>query len=270
MGQLLFADEIHTVEQAKIDAARISQKANNERQGAETTLANFSASLSNSRAMEAAGSAVNDIRSNVARVNAKALDRSVNNRLAVAEELGAVAAMAAAAGVGGSSVETYNETVRLRAAMAEQEIESAMKSQGVAAGTQAGNQIRAAVATRDNNMYRANIDYTQYVDHKKPGLLERAIGLAGTIAATVFAGPQAGQAVMGLFEARAAAGNADFGSASQAIMGAAQNGIGAARTHNRTRTTGDGEDYSVGYDKSVNDVHSFFNNRPTFGSVTLN
>lgn len=234
MGQLLFADAIHIREQAKIDAARITQKSGNERRGAETALQNFSATMANARRLDAAGSAVTDNAANITRLQDAATVGKVNSRLAAAEALGAAAANAAAAGVGGSSVEAYNQTVRLQTAIQEQSAEAALRAQGYAMTEQSGNAIKTAVAGMDNNIYRANLDYTQYVDHKKPSFFEKVIGITSTVAATVFGGPQAGAAVMGVFEARQASRNGDFAGASSAIMGSFQNGMSALQASQRT------------------------------------
>lgn len=235
MGQMLYADAIHIREQAKIDAARITTKSGNERRGAESALQNFSASLANQRAMRAAGEAHNDIVANFAKRAESASVGSMKMQLAAAEEIGANMATAAAAGTGGGSVELYNDAVRLTTAMKEEGFDRATGYDEYAAGQQAGNTLVASVAGLDNNIYRANLDYTQYVDHKKPSVFERIVGLAGTVAATVYGGPQAGMAVMGAFEARQAARNGDFAGASNNLMGALQNGIGAARTMQVTK-----------------------------------
>lgn len=235
MGQMLYADAIHIREQAKIDAARITTKSGNERRGAESALQNFSASLANQRSMRAAGEAHNDIVANFAKRAEAASVGPMRLRLAAAEEIGANMVTAAAAGTGGGSVELYNDAVRLTTAMKEESFDRANGYDAHAAGQQAGNTLVTSVAGIDNNVYRVNLDYTQYVDHKKPSFIERMVGIAGTVAATVYGGPQAGAAVMGVFEARQAARNGDFANANSSLLGSFQNGIGAARTMQATK-----------------------------------
>lgn len=230
-GELLFAGSIHRVEQAKIDAARITQASGNERAGSNAALAAFSASLGNIRRMDAAGEAVNDSQANSTRSMDSLTTGRLSQRIRAAEELGAATAIASAAGVGGGSVKTYNETVRLMNAIQEQQVEEAFATQEFASAAQRGNAIKTAVAGLDNNRYVANLDYTQYIDHKKPSGLERALGIGLTVAATAFGGPQAGQAVAGVFEARQRGRNADFAGADSALQGAFKNGVGAARTN---------------------------------------
>lgn len=239
MGTLIYADAIHIVEQSKIDAARITQKSGNEKRGASTALQQFSSSLSNLRNMDAAGAAINDSSANTARLQMAATTNKLSDRVKAAEALGGMAAMAGAAGVGGASVETYNETVRLRNAIQEEHATRQVDTQTWASGQQRANAIKTAVATQDNSVYRADQDYQQYVDHKKPSTLEKVMGIAGTIAATVVAGPQAGAAVMGVFEARQATRNADFATASSAVTGAIKNGAQAAYNFQRTHGGGD-------------------------------
>lgn len=234
MGSLLYGDAIHIREQSKIDAARITQKSGNELRGAQTALQQFSASLANSRAMEAAGKRANAITENIARNLDASAAGEFMSRVQAAEELGANLAMAAAAGVGGSSVEAYNQTIRLNRAMQEEQGDRATRSDLVNATMARGDALIEATAGLDNNVYRANLDYTQYVDHKKMGTFERLGFLGMAAAATVFGGPQAGAAVVGLAESKQAAMNGDFGTASQSLTGAIQQGLSAYRTHHTT------------------------------------
>lgn len=235
MGQLLYAEATAIREQAKIDAARITQASGNEKRGARSALAQFSAALGNKRRLQAAGSQVNDSAGNSARLQRQLTTGRLSDRIRHAEELGQAAAQAGAAGVGGASVEAYNETSRLVQAIQEQRLERSFSEQEWASGQQRGNAIKAAIAGLDNNLYQANLDYTQFVDYKKPSFFERVAGFVGTAAATAFGGPQAGAAVMGIFEARQANRNGDFAGASSAIMGSLGSGLSAFQTANATR-----------------------------------
>jgi hypothetical protein len=237
MGSLLYADATHIREQAKIDAARITQKSGNERRGAESSLQRFSAALSNQRAMDVAGSAVNDIAGNIARNLDAAAAGKFMSRIQAAEELGTSIAMASAAGVGGSTVEAYNATIRLNRNMQEEQNSRAVNADNILASANRGNQIKNAVASFDGNVYAADLDFNQYVDHQKASTLEQIVGAVAMVGASYFGGPQGGAAVMGVLEARQAARNGDFGTASQALTGAVQNGVGTA--HNYQKTSGD-------------------------------
>lgn len=231
MGSLLYAKATHIREQAKIDAARITQKSGNELRGAQSNLQRFSASLANSRAMDAAGSQINDITGNIARNLDAAATGQLMSRISAAEELGASVAMASAAGVGGSSIEAYNATVRLNRSMQEQGARRAISTDNWLASASRGTTLTNTVAGFDNNVYAANLDFNQYVDHKQPSTFEKIVGVAGIAAATYFGGPQAGAAVAGIFESRQAARNGDFATASSAMTGAVKDGIGAGKSY---------------------------------------
>lgn len=234
MGQILYGGAIHIREQAKIDAARITQKSGNERRGAESALQQFSASLANQRRMDAAGKQVNANAENVARNLDATASGNLMLRVRAAEELGSSIAMAASAGVGGSSVEAYNATLRLNRAMQEEQQDRATRSDLINATQATGEALEEAAAGLDNNVYRANLDFTQYVDHKKMGTLEKLFWVGSAAAATVVGGPQAGSAVLGVAESKMSAMNGDYASASQSLTGAVQNGFSAYRDYRST------------------------------------
>lgn len=231
MGQLLYGDAIHIREQAKIEAARVTQKSGNERRGAESELQRFSASLANQRRMDAAGKNVTNITENISRNMDAASFGTFMGRVAAAEELGAHVAMASAAGVGGSSVEVYNSTLRLNAAMQEEQNARAVNSDNINASRQRGDMIVDAVAGLDNSIYSASLDFNEYVDHKKQGTFSKLMTLGLAAGATYFGGPQAGMAVIGLSEAGQAARNGDFASANQSVMGAVSNAYGGVKAY---------------------------------------
>lgn len=86
----------------------------------------------------------------------------------------------------------------------------------------------------DYNIYRADIDVSEYMDVKKPSFLSGALTLGLTAAATYFGGPQAGQAVLSFRESQMAASRGDFASASSSLTGAFTSAIGAAKTYHST------------------------------------
>jgi hypothetical protein len=227
MGEILYAGAIHIREQSKVDAARITKKSGNERRGAQSELQRFSASLGNRRIMDAAGKNINAITENIGKNLDAGTFGTFMGRVAAAEELGANAAAAAAAGAGGSSVEAYNATLRLSYAMQEEQQGRAINSDNIAASNSRGTTMTEAAASMDNNVYRADLDFSQYVDHKKMGLFQQASSLAMAAAATYFGGPQAGMAVISLAESRQQARNGDLGGAQQSMIGAIQGGISA-------------------------------------------
>jgi len=234
MGSMMYAGATHIIEQSKIDAARITQKSGNEKSGAISALQRGSAAIGNQRVLDAAGSQINDISGNIARNLDAAAQGNFMSRIQAAEELGASTAMAAAAGVGGSSVEAYNNTMRLNRAMQEEDAQRSVNSDNINASAQRGATMVNAVGSMDVNAYNADLDFKQYVDHKKAPGLGSFAGIAtvvGAAAATYFGGPAAGQAVMkigtGLMTAKGAADNADFATAGSAMDGAIKAGFGA-------------------------------------------
>ncbi len=237
MGSLIYGNAIHIREQAKIDAARITQKSGNERKAAESALAQFNTARANNRQMDAAGKAINANNENIARNLDATTKGDIMSRIAAAEELGASVAGAAAAGVGGSSIDQYNGTLRLQQAMNEEAQDRATKSDQWAAEQGNADTLQNAAAGWDNTAYQANMDHTVYVDHQKQGLLGKLFTLGAAAAATAVAGPQAGMAVINLNEANQAARNGDFGSASQSLNGAVNSAFGAWKS---TRASGGG------------------------------
>ena len=238
MGSILYGNAIHTREQSQIDAARVTRASGNEKRGALSALSSFSASLSNTRAMDAAGTQVNNITENIGRNLDAAATGTLMSRLAAAEELGAHTAMAAAAGVGGSSVELYGDTLRLNAAMQEEANQRSLDSDNIAASRSRGYVVSDAVAGFDNNRYFADLDYTINVDHHKQSTLGKLFTVGVAAAATYFGGPQAGMAVIGLNESRQAARNGDFATAASEATGALRNGISAAQDYRKTHGGG--------------------------------
>jgi hypothetical protein len=220
MGQLIYGGAAYKVQKAKVKAARITQAAHNQREGAESALANFSAALNNRRRMDAAGAQIETIQRAIAKNTDAKVAGDLNGQIAVAEELGANTTMAAAAGVGGSSIEAYNRTVQLRANMGKEEQDRAFSSDVWNAQQDIQNTEINAVSGLDNNVYRANLDYTHYVNPKKQGWFASLLEVGATAAATYFGGPQAGQAVMSMFDARQAARNGDYATASASFNGA--------------------------------------------------
>lgn len=276
MGQLLYGNAIHTVKQAQIDANRITQKSGNELRGAQTALQQFSASLSTTRQLDAAGSQINDIAGNVARLHEASLHGHMQNRIAAAEQMGTVAAMAGAAGVAGGSVDTLNETLRLHTEMKDQAMTAQADAQSWSQHEQAGNALKGAVSALDNNVYRAGLDYKQYVDDHAPSLFGRILTVAGAAAATYFAGPKAGAAVLSMGESMMSASNGDYGAASASAMGAFTSAMSAGKdyqsTHGvKTPAAPAGGDISV--NKSTlpkfGSSKPFFNFDTGLGSVNL-
>lgn len=236
--EMLYSDAIHIREQAKIDAARITQKGRNERAAAGSDLARWTQSLSNQRRMKAAGETSKKITENIGRNLDAATTGSFMGRLAASEELGANLVQAAAAGVGGSTIEVYNSTMKLNRLMQEENSDRAVNTDLLEASAARGRTIVDAVEGSDFSANMANLDYSQFVDHKKMSGMSKVLGVAGAAAATYFGGPKAGAAVFDAVSANHRAVNGDFDGASQRLVSAFQNGVEGGRAFTKGAKNG--------------------------------
>src|SRR5690606_32922459 len=118
-----------TIDDANWEASETIRKASNELGRAQGGLKNWMTSVSNQRLIEAAGDQYNALGENIARHLDQAATGSLQRRVQASEQLGALTAQAAAAGVGGSTSALINGTLRPRTATVNHEIE---KQQGQA------------------------------------------------------------------------------------------------------------------------------------------
>lgn len=235
--EVLTADATHIREQSKIDAARVVQKARNELKAATATQNTWVQSFSNQRRLRAAGEAANNITANIGRNLDAATFGRVGERLAASEELGANIASAAAAGVGGSVVDTFNSTISLQASMQEEQGDRALRTDLLSSSASIGDGFRGAVEGLDNQSFQAGLDYTQYVDHQKMGTFQKLATVAGAAAATYYGGPQAGKAVFDASAALHMADNGDFDGASMKAASAFQAGVLGAKRYSDSGNT---------------------------------
>jgi len=118
-----------TIDDANFEASETIRKASNELGRAQGGLKNWITSVSNQRMIEAAGSEYNALGENIGRHLDQMATGSLQRRVQASEQLGALTAQAAAAGVGGATTDLINGTLRLRNLMVNHEIE---KQQGQA------------------------------------------------------------------------------------------------------------------------------------------
>lgn len=114
--QAKFNDEAIQVAEAR----KVLQAARNERAAVETDVANWTVSLRNKQRTDAMGKQVNALQEQINAALDSATFGRAFDRIANSETLGATIANAAAAGVGGSSVEAFNSAMSLRQAMREE------------------------------------------------------------------------------------------------------------------------------------------------------
>lgn len=229
--EVLTSEATHIREQSKIDAARVVQKARNELKGAQASQNAWVQSYSNQRRVKAAGKQADEIAANIGRNLDSAAYGRIGERLAASEELGANMASAAAAGVGGSVVDTFNNTLRLSAAMAEEQGDRAVATDLFAATSARAGVVEDAYSGMDQETFNAGLDYTQFVDHKKMSGLQKYLTFQAAGVATYFGGPQAGKAVFDASAALNAAENADLDGASRLAASAFQGAVVGAKTY---------------------------------------
>lgn len=238
MGEILFANDIHAVKQAQVEANRLTEASGNEKRGAISDLQRAGQAIGNRRILDAAGKNINAITENIGRNLDASASGTFQSRIAAAEELGSNIAQAAAAGVGGSSVESYNDTLRLHQSIQEEQQGRATNTDNISASNSRGDTLVDAVGSMDNSVIRADLDFTQYVDHHKMGLFTRLATVGVAAAATVYGGPQAGMAVVGAAEAGQQVQNGDYAGASSSIMSSIQMGMNGFKAAHDTAFKG--------------------------------
>lgn len=231
--EMLIADQ-QAREQAKVNRAKYKVRdANNAVAASESAVQKWGQSLRNRNLMKAAGENFGTLAENFSRrVDARTMS-SAMGKLMHSEELGRVSASAAAAGVGGSSVDMFNRTIETGYQLQAQLADRAAKSEDYLAQQELSRVIPDAINEMDNNLYMANMDYSWYGDPKSPS----AFGtIAAAVASTAFkvAGmPQVGQAIEDLrtSELQSGYGIGDGGAAKAgSALKAFKGGVGEVRS----------------------------------------
>lgn len=222
INTILQAPNMHRIARANYEAAVITQSANNSRETARIRLADFSRSLSNNMRVEAAGKQYNEAAGQLAASLEGRGMAKVNSSLAASERMGAIAAQAGALGVGGSSTELLNETIKLQRNI-EQDMSRIATERMAKQGARSKAQLMDnAYSATDISRESGNFDYTVHIAPKP--MKNRLGALIGTAVATYFGGPQAGQAVADMAVGSWQNANGNFAGASQSF----DRGIGNA------------------------------------------
>lgn len=260
--QVTYNDQIVQVTAAK----RVLQAARNERAAADSDVAKWSQSIGNNKVLDATGRQINNISEEIALNLDKATTGRAFDRLAYSGALGASIAGAAAAGVGGGSVEAHNTAMRMQQNFKEAAEDRAIQRNTYLAGQAKGNALRAGVDSLKNDLfiadmdredlvaavdtsaifdnqdftaiqdqqdytvYSPDLDYTVYMDHKKMSGFQQVATFVGAAAATWFAGPLAGMAVVNGSMALNDMQNGDMASAQRGFDSAAQGISGGFKT----------------------------------------
>lgn len=226
----------NTINNANADATNQVRKANNGFAAAQASLSNLTRSLRNNSQLDAAASQADSITENIARLTDAATQGSLDTQLRSAEQLGAVRASAAAAGVGGTTASMLQKTMQLTAARAQTQTDQRTSYQTYDMLAQRSGLLRSAVASLDEGQSFAPIDYntsvaplvqspiraSQYSGSvfgsallgtiaSKTGLISNLFGSSGTSGASSGSGYSAGSLLSGVTGAVSSALK-DFGS----------------------------------------------------------
>jgi len=121
-AQNKLTDFENLIQKANADAANIVRRANNELAGATGSLNRFKQSIQNQAILRASGDEQKQIQTNLLRAREDLVRGSMEQRLDTAFEVGALAASVSAAGVGGSSRDVLNSTIKLTGARKQAEL----------------------------------------------------------------------------------------------------------------------------------------------------
>lgn len=227
VNTIIQANNITRIKKAEYDAAKMTQESSNKLEVAKQTLSDFSRALANANRMEAAGKEYNEAVNAVAQTLEARSTGRINSSLAAADKLGALAAGAAFQGVGGSSVEMLDATVKLQRNI-EQQMQDISTDRLASAGARSAAQvIDNAASQTDLSRTFGNFDYTRYIE---PKAMKRRLGkLIGVAAATLFGGPQVGEAAADVMVGTWQASNGDFEGMSNSLGRAAKGFSSAAQ-----------------------------------------
>jgi len=173
-----------------------ARKAKNDASAKESTLANWSQSLSNSKLMEKAGKSFNTISENITRQMDAQTMTGIQRDLALSERLGAATAAFSASGMGGSSTEVYNQTVRTSEALQAELMDRNFRSSNYLTSQERGSIIPNAVDAMSRDVIRANLDLTNYGSSKAPSLIGNLAALGVAAAASAAGAPDVGNAIL--------------------------------------------------------------------------
>lgn len=160
MGQRAQAKAQQIINRANIDAEKTVRTAQNELAGANSTLANFIREENNRRAMEAAGEQFNAIGKNINRYKDDITRGNLQQKTEAAQAFGSINATAAFYGVGGSTINQINDTLRRSVAIGQEYDKGKQGLQIKDMQDQRAVQISNAVAQQDMGQHIAQIQNT--------------------------------------------------------------------------------------------------------------
>lgn len=164
-------------------AQQTVQASYNDAVASKSALAIWGQSATNSNKLDVAGQAYNVAQESIAQSIDKATAGNAYSRIQAGAEMGAAVAAAAARGVGNSSVELYNGSIKLRMALQSAQDAKTIQQASYNAQQRAGTIMAGTIASLDTspitaqmdhtaifanhdvNTYVADQDYTQYIAH---------------------------------------------------------------------------------------------------------
>jgi len=183
--------------QAKLNRdLKRKQRAENEASASAAGLARWSQSLSNQKLMDQAGKDYGTISENLARQQDSETLTTVQRTLMQSEKLGAATAALSAAGLGGSSAETYKRTMETSYALQSEAQDRSFKSSNYLMIQQRGDIISDAVDRQGRDVISANFDFTNYGATKAPSLVGNLAALGIAAAASAAGAPDVGNAIL--------------------------------------------------------------------------
>lgn len=225
IGTILQAPNMHRVAVANWEKETGTRAANNKLKKSQGDLSTWSRSLGNKKRVDAAESEFNRQIEGLSHELRQMGKQSTGATLAAAEQQGALMALAAFSGVGGSSVEAMENLVSLQDATTQEELQQAMDNMNYFGKENAATIMGNAYDAQDFSQTLVDLDFTKSI---RPVAMKRRLGkLIGVAVATYFGGPQAGEAVSDIAVGEWKATNADFAGAMTSYGSAIQNGMSA-------------------------------------------
>lgn len=218
----------HKVQKAEVERKRTLQKAENEASAKNSDLRRKMQAIQNEAVLRAAGKQFNAITANMVDASDTASRSTFLNRLGDMQAMGAAVAEAAAAGIGGSTVDGHNRTTRLQRAIREEQADRLLQQGQIRTLDQRNAVMENAVNSMDRTLHMADIDLTEYKDPVRAKGMNFG-QLALTAVATYFGGPMAGQATASAFDSALSADammkNGQWGQAGQQYSQALSQGF---------------------------------------------
>lgn len=182
------------VDKANARAQNLLREGENEKRAAFNALANYTKSINNQRLMRAGGEQVTTLSENFNRLLDASTKGGLQQQIANSEELGRLSAQAAWSGVGGTTNEMIERTLRLRQSTQQHEREVASEQRGYEFNKQRTQIQRGMAEGLDYRYELAGMDYgiNQAPFRAEPDLFMAALGGADfSLLRDAFAGAKA-------------------------------------------------------------------------------